>query len=394
MSRPVLVLAQGGGATAVINSSLIGAVEAALSSRHFAAILGARYGIEGVLRQDFVDLSAQPPEIRQAVAHTPSAALGTTRVRLSPEMADIAVSILQRHHVSAFIYIGGNDSAETALRLARAAERAHYPLQVVVVPKTIDNDLPETDHCPGYGSVARFWAYAARDAGLDTAATAALFPVKLLEVMGRNAGWIAAATALGQTTPDDPPHLIFFPERPPQSLEDAVTAIQQVHAQYGMAVVVVPETLRDATGRPLGGAETRWVDPFGHPYHPSPAAALARAVETKLGLRARIDQPGTIARMLSLAVSSVDWQEAWTAGAHAVRLLTEGATEVMVTLKRIANEPYTVSFGAVPLSRVAGRERQLPDAFISEDGHRITPAFRHYALPLIGEPPPPPGRFI
>ena len=391
-SRQNLLVAQAGGATAVINSSLVGVVEAARESGRFQAIIGARRGIEGVLRQDFVDLGAQPRELLQRVARTPSAALGVTRLRLSSETTQLALEILARHEVGAFVYIGGNDSAETALRLASAARRAGQPLQVVVVPKTIDNDLTATDHCPGYGSIARFLALATRDAGLDTEATAGLYPVKLIEVMGRNAGWVAASTALAQVTSEDPPHLIFFPERPPASLDAFLEEIASAYDRFGQVVAVVPETLRDAQGRPLGGEQAQWVDPFGHPYYPGPAPVLAQAIERRLRLRARYDKPGTIARMFMSCASPVDWREAYEAGTKAVALLCEGASDVMVSLERVSDEPYEVRFGAVPLAAVANRERALPDEFIGPDGRSVSAAFRRYALPLVGDPFPPYAR--
>ena len=391
-SRRNLLVAQAGGATAVINSSLVGVVEAALESGRFRAVIGARRGIEGVLRQDFVDLGAQPRELLRQVARTPSAALGATRLRLSGETTQLALEILARYEVGAFVYIGGNDSAETALRLASAARRANHPLQVIVVPKTIDNDLPATDHCPGYGSIARFLALATRDAGLDTEATAGLYPVKLIEVMGRNAGWVAASTALAQVTSEDAPHVIFFPERPPASLDAFLEEIAAAYDRFGHVVAVVPETLRDAQGRPLGGEQAQWIDPFGHPYYPGPAPALAQAIERRLRLRARYDKPGTIARMFMSCVSPVDWQEAYDAGRTAVALLGEGASEVMVSLERISDDPYQVRFGTAPLTAVANRERALPDEFIGPDGRSVTEDFRRYAVPLIGGPLPPYAR--
>jgi 6-phosphofructokinase 1 len=391
-SQQNLLVAQAGGATAVINSSLAGVVEAARERGQFRSILGARRGIEGVLRQDLVDLGAQPPGLLQQVARTPSATLGVTRLRLSPEAAQLALEILARYDVGAFVYIGGNDSAETAHRLASAAQRAGCPLQVVVVPKTIDNDLPATDHCPGYGSIARFMALATRDAGLDTEATAGLYPVKLIEVMGRNAGWVAASTALAKRDASEAPHLIFFPERPPASLDAFLEEIAAAHQRYGHVVAIVPETLRDAQGRPLGGEQAQWVDPFGHPYYPGPVQLLARAIESRLRVRARYDKPGTIARTFAACVSPVDWQEAYDAGVTAVALLADGASDVMVSLERVSDEPYHVRFGTVPLISVANRERRLPDEFIAPDGRSITEAFRRYALPLIGGPLSPSAR--
>jgi ATP-dependent phosphofructokinase / diphosphate-dependent phosphofructokinase len=387
-----LLVAQSGGATAVINSSLVGIVDAATTSHAFRGVAGARHGIEGILGEDLVDLGAQSPDRLRRVRRTPSAALGTTRQRLTDETAQKAVAILDRYAIDAVVYIGGNDSADTAMRLAAAAREADQRLAIVSVPKTIDNDLPGTDHSPGYGSIARFIALATRSSGIDTAATVQLYPVKLIEVMGRNAGWVAAASALGQEEQTDPPHLIFFPERPVSSLDGFLKEIARAHERFGQVVAVIPETMRDASGNPLGGNEVIWVDSFGHPYYSGPGAALCAAVQADLGLRARYDKPGTISRMFEHCLSEVDLQEAYDVGVAAVDLLLDGRSEVMVTIERVSNDPYRSRTGSVPLREVANRERLLPDEFIAAAGRATTPAFRDYALPLIGGAPRPYGR--
>ncbi len=392
LARENLLIAQSGGATAVINGSLVGAIEAAQRLGRFGAIIGARNGIEGVLAESFVDLGRQSPDVLSRVRRTPSAALGTSRRKLSDDDAARALAIFRAHQIHAFAYIGGNDSADTALRLSRLAREAEYPLRVVSIPKTIDNDLPGTDHCPGYGSIARFLALATRDSGLDTEATASLYPVKLIEVMGRNAGWVAAACALGQDGTGEAPHLIFFPERPPRDLDRFLEQIQGAWERNGKVVAIVPETLKDANGAPIGGSDVVWTDAFGHSYAPGPGPALSRAVEDRLGLKARFDKPGTISRMFIDSVAETDLREAVEAGAAAVDLLGQGVSGVMVTLERTGDDPYRVRVGSVPLEHVANRERLLPDEFIGPDDHSVTNAFRRYALPLIDGPLPPVGR--
>jgi ATP-dependent phosphofructokinase / diphosphate-dependent phosphofructokinase len=387
-----LLLAQSGGATAVINGSLVGAVEAAKRSGRFEEIVGARNGIDGVLSQSFVDLGRQSDTLLSLLRRTPSAALGTTRHKLNDNDARQALDVLRARQIHAFAYIGGNDSADTALRLGALARDAGYPLRVVSIPKTIDNDLHGTDHCPGYGSIARFLALATRDAGLDTEATRDLYPVKLIEVMGRHAGWVAAATALGQQQPDEAPQLIFFPERPPRDLDQFLQEIQQTWERAGSVVAIVPETLRDARGEPIAGDGVAWVDPFGHQYVPGPGPGLTRAIESKLGLRARFDKPGTIARMYIDSVAETDLAEAVLAGETAVELMLQGISGVMVTLERVSDEPYQVRAGSIALEQVANRERLLPDEFIGPDGRSVTEAFRRYALPLIDGPLPPIAR--
>jgi ATP-dependent phosphofructokinase / diphosphate-dependent phosphofructokinase len=387
-----LLLAQSGGATSVINSSLVGAIQAAQSSSKIDAIAGARNGIEGLLAEDLIDLGAQPPETLTRLQRTPSAALGTTRQKLTDEMAERALIILAGYGIDLVAFIGGNDTADSAMRLGAMARDTGQSLRVVSIPKTIDNDLPGTDHCPGYGSIARFIAQATRSSGIDTAATAKLYPVKLIEVMGRNAGWVAASSALGQEDHSDPPHLIFFPERPVGSVDDFLEEVARTHADRGQVVVVIPETVRDRSGAPLSGNTIVWRDSFGHPYYGGPGPALTSAIQEKLGLRARYDKPGTISRMFEQSISEPDMMGACECGAAGVRLLLEGQSEVMVTIERISDTPFEITTGYVSLETVANRERLLPDEFIGPDGRTVTKAFRDYALPLIGGPLEPYGR--
>ena len=391
-ARGNLLVGQSGGATAVINASLVGVVEAALAADEVGEIIGMRHGVEGLLREELVDLRRQPPGTFDLLRRTPSAALGSCRYKLREGDLDRLLAILRRHDVRYFLYIGGNDSADSAHRLHQHAAARGYDLRVLAIPKTIDNDLPHTDHCPGYGSIARYLALATRDAGRDTAAMPQVYPVKLIEVMGRNAGWVAAACALAQGGPRDAPQLIYFPERPPDSLDALLAEINQAHRDHGQCVAIVPETLRDAAGRPLGSGERAFVDAFGHPYHPGATMLLAERVQRDLGLRARYDKPGTLARMAMMAVSSTDLAAAEGVGREAVRRALAGESDRMVTIERVADEPYAVTYGVAPLAAIANAERRLPDEFIGPDGRSITDAFRRYATPLLGDPLPPYAR--
>jgi ATP-dependent phosphofructokinase / diphosphate-dependent phosphofructokinase len=224
----------------------------------------------------------------------------------------------------------------------------------------------------------------ARETAYDTAALP-LFPVKLLEVMGRDAGWVAAATALGQENADDAPHLVYLPERPPTATQ-VLYEIAAVVARVGWCVAVVPETLRDPDGQPIGGAGT-YVDPFGHPYPASPVAALAATLERERGLRARFDKPGTLARMMP---APQDLDEAEACGREAVRRAVAGESDRMVTIERVSDEPYAVTYGVTPLGGIANIVRHLPDNFIAPHGRGVTDAFRRYALSLLGPNPFPP----
>ncbi len=226
--RGNLIIGQSGGATAVINASLVGAVEAALADARIDGIYGMRNGIEGLLKEDIIDLRLQPASLWSQLKYTPSAALGSCRYKLQEHDLEHTIEILQRHAIRYVLYIGGNDSADTAHRLAETAEQQGYELQTISVPKTIDNDLPITDHCPGYGSAARFIALATMDSTLNTISIPWHYPVKVIEVMGRDAGWLAASSALGKRDTDDAPHIILFPEQAFQ----AERYLQQVEAVY------------------------------------------------------------------------------------------------------------------------------------------------------------------
>jgi len=385
---PTLLVGQSGGATAVINASLVGVIESARDSGTFGRVLGARNGIEGLLQQRFISLHDQDPEMLRTIRNTPSASLGTGRYKLQPGDLDRALELMRQHGITGFVYIGGNDSADTAHRLAVRAGEIGQDLRVAAVPKTIDNDLPETDHCPGYGSIARYLANAVRDATYDSIASPQLHAVKFVEVMGRDAGWVAASGALG-FSPDerDLDPLVLLPERPPADVEAVLGAVQHDLDRRGWSMVVVPETLRTAAGRHLGGDEPDYVDGFGHPYYPSTGAALTRLVTQRLKVRARYDKPGTAARMSISLASSVDLEEAHALGVGAVGRIVAGESGFVTILRRTGDDPYACLVDAVPIERVANRVRHLPDAFIAADGMGVTESFRRYAQPLLGPDP-------
>jgi ATP-dependent phosphofructokinase / diphosphate-dependent phosphofructokinase len=258
-------------------------------------------------------------------------------------------------------------------------------LAVVGVPKTIDNDLPETDHCPGYGSAARFVAQATAEAGLDTETMRRTDPIKLIEVMGRHAGWLAASAWLGKLDERSAPHLVYLPERP-LGAEQMVADIEAVYRRLGYCVVVLCENQPDADGRVLGaGGQPRWVDAFGHEYYESPAQYLADRIREHLRVRTRVDRPGTLQRMSVAHQSRTDLAEAALAGRTAVRLAAEGRSDLMVTLVREADEPYSCGTGEASLSSIANEQRLMPSEFIREDGRGLTQAFERYARPLIGD---------
>jgi 6-phosphofructokinase len=382
---PALLVAQSGGPTPVINASLAGVVEEA-ARRGVSRILGARFGILGILGHDFIDLADLPATIWPRLRHTPSAALGSCRHKLSPEERTTVLDILMDLNVRYFLYIGGNDSADTALTLQEAATAVGYDLRVVSVPKTIDNDLPGTDHCPGYGSTARFLAQCTQDAGMDTEAMRRSDPIKLIEVMGRDAGWLVAASTLGRYDESQAPHLICVPERP-LNVDAFLGAIGAAYQRFGFVVGVVAETIRDQNSNPIGAVnDVRAADEFGHLNLAGGAAALTALIGQKLGLKARFDKPGTIQRMSMALTSPIDLNEAYAAGARAVVYALDGLGGRMVSFIRHEGPEYGCDLEPIDLHLVANQQRLLPPEFLGDEPFGVTEAFTAYALPLIGDP--------
>jgi ATP-dependent phosphofructokinase / diphosphate-dependent phosphofructokinase len=347
-----------------------------------------RHGVEGALRGELVDLSKLDRQTLETLKRTPSAALGSCRHKLRAGEAAQIVSLCRAECVAALVYVGGNDSADTSWQIADAAEAEGAALRVIGVPKTIDNDLPATDHCPGYGSAARFLAQVTRETALDTRAMRQTDPIRLVEVMGRHAGWLPGAAWLAKQSPDDAPHLVYLPERP-LDVSRVVADVREVHEALGWCVVVLCENQPTPDGSVIGATgQPRWVDAFGHAYFDSPAQWLAQRLQRELGVRVRFDKPGTIQRMATAYVSSVDRDEAELVGRRAVGLAAEGVSRVMVTLERLGGPGYSVATGTVSLDVVANQQRLVPDAFISPGGNAMSQAFVDYATPLIGEPLP------
>lgn len=386
MRRGRLLVGQAGGATTVINATLAGVIEEARAAG-FQAIWGMRRGAEGALQHDFLDLTDVSTQSLDTLSRTPGAALGSSRRKLVDDDLDPLLDLCVRSGITAFLYIGGNDSADTSHRLAQHAADRHVDLQVVAVPKTIDNDLPVTDHSPGYGSIARYVAVSTMDSAKDTESMPTMYPVKFIEVMGRDAGWVAAAGTLARDDPLDAPHLVYVPERP-VSQDELLTDVERVFREVGRVVAVVSETMRDHTGAAFADPSiSAEADAFGHPLLRGAADTMVRLVQRELGLRARFDKPGTLQRMSMALVSPIDLAESREVGRSAVRLAASGVTDTMVTLVRESSAPYRWSTGSAPLHEIANRQWLLPDEFLSRDGRGTTPAFRSYALPLLGPDP-------
>ena len=380
----VLVM-QSGGPTPVVNRSLVGLVGEVTDRGEFGQIFGAVHGLEGVLAERFVDLDRVSKAEWRRIAGTPGAALGSSRRKLKFEDAPALLDVLRRHGIRFWFIIGGNDSAETAhsVSLAKSAEQE---LSVMLVPKTIDNDLTETDHSPGYGSAARFVALAAMGAGRDAEAMGAEAPVTVLEVMGRDAGWLAASAALARRDERDAPHVICVPELPVDE-DRFVGQMQEAYRRFGFAVAVVAENVRGEAGVLGGQAHPERVDEFGHAYFDGAGHHLAQLVGSRLGVRARYEKPGTVQRSMISCVSTTDAEEAELLGSAAVRYALEGSTGHMVTLVREPGESYGCTTGLAPLEEVAGQVRKMPEEYLDRDSSFVTEAFLRYARPLIGALP-------
>jgi 6-phosphofructokinase 1 len=380
-----VAVAQGGGPTAVVNASLAGAVLEAIDRLGASSnVWGARGGIAGLLEQDFIDLRAQPRAIWDEIRLAPAAALGSCRKKLNEEDAAQAVEICRNRDIRYFYYIGGNDSMDTADKMAKVAREMGHEMRVAGIPKTVDNDLPETDFCPGYGSCARFVAQAAVDLGMDIRSLPT--PISVMEVIGRHAGWTAAAALLARQAPDDAPHLIYVPEIPFR-MANFLRDIQDAYDRRGWVVAVVSEGLRDEHGRLLSTASGEAAaDGFGHMLPGDVASALAHTIARELGLRARSEKPGLIARASSHHVSAVDREAAEGVARFAVQHAVAGATGFMAAIWRESSRPLRVSFQSAPLEKTANVERLLPREHIDEAGNNVAESFREYVEPLIGGP--------
>ncbi len=374
------VVAHGGGPTAVINASLAGVIEERRRHAEITALYGARHGIVGVLQEEFWDLDRQDPDRVELIAATPGSALGSCRYKVRENDYQRILEVFRAHNVRYFFYTGGNDSMDTAMKVSQLARQTGYELRVIGIPKTIDNDLAETDHCPGYGSAALFYACALRDIGADLRELPGR--VTVVEVMGRNAGWLTAATMLARQQPDDPPQLIYLPEHP-ISAETFLRDVDAVYRRLGYAVIAVCEGQRDEKGQAFG-ADMMAADGFSHQLAGNLAHALAQLIARHLKLRARSEKPGLLGRTSAAFVSQTDRQEARLCGQAAVRAAMEGISDRMITLVREPGPEYRVRTGLAELERVANAERRFPTEWIHPDGNDVREAFRDYAAPLVG----------
>jgi 6-phosphofructokinase 1 len=388
MSSGKILVAQGGGPTAVINQSMVGV---ALEARRFPQITrvyGALHGVRGIIDEQFVDLSQETVANLELVAATPSSALGSTRDKPDLAYCQKILAVLRAHEIEHFFYIGGNDSSDTVRIVSEEAQKAGYPLRCIHIPKTIDNDLVGNDHTPGFPSAARFVAQAFAGANLDNAALPGVY---VGVVMGRHAGFLTAAAALGKKFPDDGPHLIYLPERT-FVLEQFLADVKATYERHGRCVIAVSEGIHDASGAAIASLLSTEVERDAHGnVQLSGTGALADLlcdeIKSKLGIkRVRGDTFGYLQRSFMGCVSDVDQREAREVGEKALQYAMWGERDGSVAIRR--SGAYAVEYALQPLEAVAGKTRVMEDEFISASGTDVTDAFRQYLQPLLGSAMP------
>jgi 6-phosphofructokinase 1 len=386
--------AQSGGVTAVINASACGVIEAAFKARkHIGKVYAGRDGIVGALTEDLIDVSAESRATIRALRHTPSGAFGSARFKLKGLDKNRAeyerlIEVFRAHDIGYFFYNGGNDSMDTALKVSQIGAQLGYPITCIGVPKTVDNDLPLTDCCPGFGSVAKYIAVSTLEGAFDVASMARTSTkVFVLEVMGRHAGWIAAASGLAGKKPGEAPHVILFPEIAFDK-DKFLARVQQCVQDHGYCVVVVSEGAKYPDGKFLAEAGSK--DAFGHTQLGGVGPVVANMVREALGFKFHWAVADYLQRAARHIASKVDVEQAYAVGKAAVEYAVAGKHAVMPAIKRLSSKPYRWKIVPVPLDAVANVEKTVPRNFITADGYGITAACRRYLEPLIaGEDYPP-----
>ena len=386
--------AQSGGVTAVINATACGVIETARAhSERIGTVYAGRHGILGALHEALIDTAGESDETIAALRHTPAGAFGSARYKLKGLEENRAeyerlIDVFRAHDIGYFFYNGGGDSQDTAHKVSQLGEAMGYPIQCIGVPKTVDNDLPVTDTCPGFGSVAKYIAVATREAGLDVASMAETSTkVFILETMGRHAGWIAAASALAREDAGDPPHVILLPEVPLDE-QRFLDRVRDSVERFGYCVVVVSEGVKTADGQFLADQGTR--DAFGHVQLGGVAPTVAAMVKNHLGYKYHYAIADYLQRAARHIASATDVEQAYALGKAAVELAIAGEDAVMPTIVRESDSPYRWHIGRVPLAEVANVEAGMPAEYIDESGFFVTESCLRYLRPLIaGEDYPP-----
>ncbi len=395
MAKKNILYAQSGGVTSVINASACGVIETARANPGIGKVFAAKNGIIGALREELIDTSKESRAAISALRHTPSGAFGSCRHKLKSIEENRAeyerlIEVFQAHNIGYFFYNGGGDSADTCLKVSQLSATLGYPVQAIHIPKTIDNDLPLTDNCPGFGSVAKYIAISTREAALDVASMCETSTkVFILEAMGRHAGWIAAAGGLAAEQAGDAPHIILFPEIA-FNKDKFLKKVQSSVRKYGHCVIVASEGTQYADGSFLADAGTR--DAFGHAQLGGVAPTLAEMVKQELGYKYHWAVADYLQRSARHIASATDVEQAYAVGSAAVDMAVAGKNAVMATIERGRGrgKKYSWKVGEADLNKVANVEKMMPRSYISRDGFGITEAGREYLAPLIaGEDYPP-----
>lgn len=371
-----ILIVHGGGPTTVINASLYGAIKEAEKYQKIDAIFGAMNGVDGILNENFINFKEQEKDNIELLLQTPASAIGTSRTKLTVNDYENIIKILLKNNIKYLFFNGGNGSMDTCGKIYKLAKKNN--ISVIGIPKTIDNDIAVTDHSPGYGSAARYIAESTAEVAEDIKSLP--IHVSIIEAMGRNAGWIAASSALARKKKGDAPHLIYLPEKPFNEVE-FLQDVKELYDNLGGVVVVVSEGLKNDKGESI-------VDPIltkgRDVYFGDTGAHLATLVIKELGIKARSEKPGILGRTSIEYQSSIDREEAIMAGAYSVKVAIEGETGKMVGIKRVLNSPYKCQPILIPIEEVMMNEKKLPESFINERGNDVTEEFIEYCRPLIG----------
>ncbi|MBL1261992.1 MAG: 6-phosphofructokinase [Thiotrichaceae bacterium] len=394
MSKKNAFYAQSGGVTAVINASACGVIETARQHKDkMGKVYAGRDGIIGALTEELIDTSKESARAIAALRHTPSGAFGSCRYKLKGLDENRAeyerlIAVFKAHNIGYFFYNGGGDSQDTTHKVSQISKELGYPITCIGIPKTVDNDLPLTDNCPGFGSVAKYVAVSIREAGFDVASMCkSSTKVFVMEVMGRHAGWIAAAGGLAAENKGDAPHIILFPELRFNQAK-FLAKVKECVKKYGYCAIVVSEGVRHSTGQFLAESGTK--DAFGHAQLGGAAPVVAELIKSKLGYKYHWAVADYLQRAARHIASKTDVEQAYAVGKAAVEFALAGKNAVMTTIVRTSNAPYRWKIGEAKLSRVANVEKMMPASFITKDGFGITPRCRTYLAPLIkGEDYPP-----
>tara|TARA_Y100000590_G_scaffold122407_7_gene140125 strand:+ start:1630 stop:2895 length:1266 start_codon:yes stop_codon:yes gene_type:complete len=393
MKKRNVLYAQSGGVTSVINATAAGVIEAGRKSKEIGKIYAAKNGILGALREEIIDTSVESAKEISKLKYTPGGVFGSCRYKLKDPKESISeyqrlLDIFVAHNIGYFFYNGGGDSQDTANKIANFTKEMGFPVQCIGIPKTVDNDIPFTDNCPGFGSVAKYIAVSTREAGLDVLSMSETSTkVFILEVMGRHAGWIAASAGLAKQNEGDPPHLILFPEIT-FNKNKMISKVRSSVKKNGYCVIIVSEGVRDRRGNFLADAGTR--DAFGHKQLGGVAPQIASIINSSLGYKYHWAVSDYLQRSARHISSQTDLEQAYSVGQAAIKLVINGENAVMPIIKRGRTKKYSWKIDKVALTKVANKEKKMPRSYISKDGFGITKSCKNYLEPLIqGEAYPP-----